>query len=127
MTTSFAIVIAIIVVVAVLFALATRSKGTKLQGPPSAGSKAPSLPQPSRRSGGPTDGDGAGRSTSATKEAIPGAAAGAGEKPASENVGRAPSALPAAPSAPPEAARPPSSIPPPSKRDLAALRKGLAA
>ncbi len=130
MTTSVAIVVALVVLAIVVFALLGRGKATsQLQAPPG-GAPLPSArpqPPPKRPSERPSQRDAA-REGPAPSAAPPGATPPAGEAPAADREeGRKAASTQPAPAAPEpgKPSAPPSA--PPSKRDVAGLRKGLAA
>jgi fused signal recognition particle receptor len=121
MTTSVAIVVALVVLALVVFLVVSRGKaGSQLQAPPGAGP-----PSTARSLRGPPP------ETQAKESRRPGEpapeAARAGSAPPAAGVAPAAEAKAPQPSAPPAATGPGASSPPPSKRDVAGLRKGLAA
>ena len=122
MTTSVAIVVALVVLAVVVFATLARGKGaSQLQAPP--GSRplpgARSQPPAKRPTDRPVPGD-------AERQASTAPAAGADARGGSARPA-GPSGSPAAPEAAKASAAPAGASSPPAKRDVAGLRKGLAA
>jgi fused signal recognition particle receptor len=124
MTTSVAIVVALVVLAIVVLLTLSRGKaGSQLQAPPASRSLPAARPEPPARrpSDRPREREAEGKPGSA---APPGADARGGE---SARPGGGPSGAPGAVAARPAGAVPPGTSLPPAKRDVAGLRKGLAA
>ena len=124
MTTSVAIVVALVVLAVVVIAALSRGKsGTQLQAPPAPRSLpgARSQPPGTRPSERPETRE-ADRAGSAAPQAGVDGRGGVSARP-----GAAPSASPAAQEGSKPGATPPAASAPPAKRDVAGLRKGLAA
>jgi fused signal recognition particle receptor len=127
MTTSVAIVVALVVLAIVVFAALSRGKGgSQLQAPPASRPLpgARSQPPPKRPSDRPEarEADRGDRPASVTPSVGADAPGGTSGRPAA-----GPSASPAMAEGPKTGAAPPGVSSPPSKRDVAGLRKGLAA
>ncbi len=124
MTTSVAIVVALVVLAIVVFAVVSRGKaGSQLQAPPSKAPPGAGPPSTAKSLRAPPP-ESQAKESRRPPEAAPEAARGPSAPPA---AGAPPAAEAKGPSAPPAAAAPSASSPPPSKRDVAGLRKGLAA
>jgi fused signal recognition particle receptor len=124
MTTSVAIVVALVVLAIVVLLTLSRGKaGSQLKAPPASRSLPATRPEPPARrpSDRPREREAEGKPGSA---APPGADARGGE---SARPGGGPSGAPGAVAARPAGAVPPGTSLPPAKRDVAGLRKGLAA
>jgi fused signal recognition particle receptor len=120
MTTSVAIVVALVVIAVVVFGMLSRGKGaSQLQAPPT------QRPVPPKRPEAPP------KRPSERPEARDGKAPSAAPPPPAPGEARGPSAAHAPPEpakpAKPGTAPPPATSVPPSKRDVAGLRKGLSA
>jgi fused signal recognition particle receptor len=123
MTTSVAIVIALVVLAVVVFATLARGKGgSQLQAPPATRPLpgARSQPPAKRPTDRPVPSD-------AERQASTAPAAGAGARGGGSARPAGPSGSPAAPEAAKPSAAPAGASSPPAKRDVAGLRKGLAA
>jgi fused signal recognition particle receptor len=124
MTTSVAIVVALVVLAVVVLLTLSRGKaGSQLQAPPASRSLPPPRPEPpaKRPSDRPREREAEGKPASAAPAGVDGRGV------ESARPGGGPSGAPGAAGARPAGAAPPGTSLPPAKRDVAGLRKGLAA
>jgi len=124
MTTSVAIVVALVVLAVVVLLTLSRGKaGSQLQAPPASRSLPPPRPEPpaKRPSDRPREREAEGKPASAAPAGVDGRGV------ESARPGGGPTGAPGAAGARPAGAAPPGTSLPPAKRDVAGLRKGLAA